>query len=351
MFALHYSSGNFYKAKDKPVDITCITSVNIHTLDTKSFNLAEFNYEKVEDREKALLNEFYDYIDKNQDSWIVHWNMNNADYGFSAIAARYRWLTGDEIPSSPGQARMIDLDSMITDIHGESFAPHPKLSSLTAMNKIGQRYWLQGAEEPARAEAGDFSAVQRSNAEKTKAIARLAELVIKGDLVTQESVGDLTFAGSRVDAVKTVETVAHRMLLIQRSLGRRHGSRNGFEVTDEYDIQDLLRSILVLFFDDVREESTTPQYAGGSSRIDFVLPDFKVAIEVKKSRDSMASKSLADELIIDRDRYAADTRIAHLICLVFDHEGRLANPRGLEKDLSRESSAAGLAVTVVIVDR
>jgi hypothetical protein len=108
---------------------------------------------------------------------------------------------------------------------------------------------------------------------------------------------------------------------------------------------------LTVFFEDVREETATPEYAAGSSRIDFLLPAFKVAIEVKKSRESMTAKSLADELIIDRDRYAKEDRVGHLICLVFDHEGRLPNPRGLESDLSRQSAAEGLAVTVKIVDR
>jgi REase_DpnII-MboI len=65
----------------------------------------------------------------------------------------------------------------------------------------------------------------------------------------------------------------------------------------------------------------------------------------------MSDRDLADELIIDRDRYHADGRVNHLICLVFDYEGRLANPRGLEKDLERASSAEGLAVTVRIYDR
>ncbi|SIL79256.1 Uncharacterised protein [Mycobacteroides abscessus subsp. abscessus] len=175
-------------------------------------------------------------------------------------------------------------------------------------------------------------------------------------LATQESVGDITFADGRIDAVKAILTVAQRMLLVERSLGRRHGNRDTIKISDEYDTQDLLRSLLVVFllvvfFEDVREEAATPEYAGGSTRIDFILPDFKVAIEVKKTRDSMTKKSLADELIIDRDRYSTDPRVGHLICLVFDHDGRLANPRGLESDLSRQSSASGLAVTVKIIDR
>lgn len=348
---IHYASGNFYLAKDRPVEVNCVSIVDLEDLSTVSFSLADFKGEGAEEREKQLLTSFYDWLGAHQDVRVVHWNMNNADYGFTAIAARYQWLLGEKSPAAFLQARMTDLDWVIQDLYGEAYVPHPKLLNLAALNKLSQRYWLKGAEEPERAANGDFAAVQRSTSEKARAIARLTRLLLEGDLITQESVGDISFADGRIDVVKTVLTVAQRMLLVERSLGRRHRGRPTISVEDEYDTQDLLRSLLVIFFEDVREETATPEYAGGSTRIDFILPDFQVAIEVKKSRDSMTPKSLADELIIDRDRYARDERVGHLICLVFDHEGRLMNPRGLESDLSRESSAAGLAVTVKIVDR
>ena len=116
-------------------------------------------------------------------------------------------------------------------------------------------------------------------------------------------------------------------------------------------MQDLLRAVLSIFFEDVREESWTPSYAGGASRIDFLIPAFELAIEVKKARSTMTAKSLADELIVDRDRYKAEQRAKHLICLVFDYDGILAGPRGLEADLAREASVEGLAVKVRIFDR
>lgn len=348
---IHYASGNFYLAKDHPVEIICISVVDIGDYNTISFSQADYNFETADERERALLIAFYEYLGARQDVRIVHWNMNNADYGYVAINARYRWLFEESPPASFPTTRMLDLDSVIEAQYGEGYAPHPKLKNLAALNKLSQRYWLQGADEPAKASTGDLAAVQRSTSEKARAVARLARLLLDGDLATQESVGDISFADGRIDAVKTVLTVAERMLLVERSLGRRHSQRSTIEIKDEYDTQDLLRSLLVIFFDDVREEAATPEYAGGSTRIDFVLPDFKVAIEVKKTRGSMTQKSLADELIIDRDRYATDTRVGHLICLVFDHDGRLANPRGLESDLSRESSASGLAVTVKIIDR
>lgn len=138
---------------------------------------------------------------------------------------------------------------------------------------------------------------------------------------------------------------------MRRSLARRFGNRPTLRVTDEHDAQDLLRSLLLVFLDDVRPESWTPTYAGGSSRVDFLLPDYRVAIELKHSRAGMTSKNLADELIVDRDRYKQLGDVSHLICLVFDYDGQLDGPRGLERDLSRQSSTEGLAVTVRIYDR
>lgn len=347
---MHYASGNFNLAKDRPVEVNCISVVGLVDMTNRAFSLAGYQGDR-DSRERQMLSDFYEWLGANQDARIIHWNMNNADYGFAAIAARYQWLFESAPPARFPQGRMADLDAIIEDLYGVHYVGHPKLRNLAALNKLNQRYWLKGAEEPERADEGDYAAVQRSTSEKARVVARLASLLFGGDLVTQESVGELSFAGGRVDAVKTVLEIAERMLLVERSLGRRHATRPTLTVNDEYDTQDLLRSLLALFFNDVREEASTPEYAGGGSRIDFVLPDFKVAIEVKKSRDSMKAKSVADELIVDRDRYAKDDRVGHLICLVFDHDGRLANPRGLESDLSQSSSTEGLAVTVKIIDR
>ena len=94
-----------------------------------------------------------------------------------------------------------------------------------------------------------------------------------------------------------------------------------------------------------------PEYAGSNSRIDFFLPDVKLAIELKHTRESLNSAKLGEELIVDRARYAERSDVRHLICLVFDYEGRLENPRGLEADISREMTDECTGVTVVIIDR
>ena len=133
---VHYASGNFYLAKDRPVEVTSISVVDLGELGTQSFSLADFKGDDAEDRERLLLAAFYEWLGAHQDVRIVHWNMNNADYGFAAIAARYEWLFEAKPPASIPQARMIDLDAVIEELYGIAYAPHPKLFNLGALNKL-----------------------------------------------------------------------------------------------------------------------------------------------------------------------------------------------------------------------
>ena len=104
---------------------------------------------------------------------------------------------------------------------------------------------------------------------------------------------------------------------------------------DEYDVQYVLRALLALEFDDVRDETWTPDYAGGSARQDFLLPWERIVLEARRTRDSLTTRRLGDELLIDIGRYAADPRVDTLVCFVYDPEHRVDNPRGFEADLSR----------------
>jgi hypothetical protein len=120
---------------------------------------------------------------------------------------------------------------------------------------------------------------------------------------------------------------------------------------DEYDDQYVVHALLALFFDDIRAEEHTPSYAAGSSRIDFLLPEHGLAIELKHSRASMSDKQLADELIIDKSRYAVHPSVTHLVALVMDLDRKLTNPRGMEKQLSESHSDSSLTVTIKILDK
>lgn len=101
-------------------------------------------------------------------------------------------------------------------------------------------------------------------------------------------------------------------------------------------MQYLLRGLLVLEFEDVRAEEWTPSYAGGASRMDFLLRRERIVIEAKHTRDGLGSKELGDELAIDIVKYRSHQNCGTLFCFVYDTDGRVKNPRGLEDDLSHD---------------
>lgn len=151
------------------------------------------------------------------------------------------------------------------------------------------------------------------------------------------------------DRLLLIERICSRFHAVVRQLQQRHDNRDTLIIKDEYDVQDLLHAILRLHFDDVRAEEWTPSYAGGSSRVDFLLKAEQIVVEVKKTRASMKSKELGEQLIIDRARYAAHPDCKTLVCFVYDPEGRIGNPVGIERDL--ESHTGMLKVRVIVAPK
>ena len=99
-------------------------------------------------------------------------------------------------------------------------------------------------------------------------------------------------------------------------------------------------------FDDVRPEEWTPSYAGGASRIDFLLPEIEAVVEIKKSRPSLGARELGEQLIVDIAKYKRHPDCRTLFCFVYDPDGRIANPRGIENDLNAKQDE--LTVRVLI---
>jgi|SRR5882724_3175064 len=149
-----------------------------------------------------------------------------------------------------------------------------------------------------------------------------------------------------IDSISLIERLCNRFHLAARQLRSRHAGRSTIEVEDEYDVQDLLHAILHLHFDDIRAEEWTPSYAGGGSRVDFLLKQEGIVIEAKKTRKGLAAKEVGEQLIIDIARYQAHPDCKCLICFVYDPEGRIANPRGIENDLNRQHEQLKVLVTI-----
>lgn len=143
-----------------------------------------------------------------------------------------------------------------------------------------------------------------------------------------------------------IGNILNRFHQVVIQLRDRYDNRETLDVADEYDVQDLLHTLLTLYCDDIRPEEWTPSYAGTSSRQDFLLKNEKIVIETKKTRKGLNNKELANELIIDIARYKAHPDCKKLVCFVYDPDSRIKNPRGFENDLSKD--ADDLSVMVYI---
>lgn len=151
------------------------------------------------------------------------------------------------------------------------------------------------------------------------------------------------------DLLTALDKVIVRFHAVAVQLRSRHSERSTLDINDEYDVQDLLHALLRIYFDDVRPEEWVPSYAGGASRTDFLLPQINAVIEVKKTRVGLNARSVGEQLIIDIAKYRRHPQCRRLICFVYDPEGRIANPAGIEADLN--NSGEGIDVTVYILPK
>lgn len=148
-------------------------------------------------------------------------------------------------------------------------------------------------------------------------------------------------------SMKKLKKILNGFDKIARQLRDRYDDRNTLEIKDEYDVQDLLHALLRLEFDDIRKEEWTPSYAGSSSRMDFLLKQEQIVLEVKKTSKRLKEKEIGDQLTIDIAHYQKHQNCKTLVCFVYDPERYIRNPKGLGNDLVAQSTPNMLVVVVV----
>lgn len=146
--------------------------------------------------------------------------------------------------------------------------------------------------------------------------------------------------------VMLVERIGRGLPRMIASLRTRDRERSPLAVDDEYDVQYLLEGILRDLFEDVRPEDPSPNRAGASTRIDFVLKREQIVVEAKMTREGLGERKVADELIEDIERYRAHPDSRTLVAIVYDPERRITNSGGLEDDLRQDSPELRVRVVV-----
>ena len=178
--------------------------------------------------------------------------------------------------------------------------------------------------------------------ERLEALVIAVETEIENGLIKDEDIpnSDISFYENMI------ENTFEKFHSCYRQVKDRHDKRPTIEIKDEYDVQDLIHVLLRLNFSDIRQEEYTPSYAGGSSRMDFLLKNIQTVIEVKMTRKNLKDKEIGEQLTLDIAKYSTHPDCKELYCFVYDPEGLIRNPKGLESDLSGNKN--GLNVKVFI---
>lgn len=154
------------------------------------------------------------------------------------------------------------------------------------------------------------------------------------------------------------DSVQELLMILLRGLRRamhplthRRKGAQPLSFSSEYDVQDLLHSMLRPWISDIRPEEFTPSYAGSSTRMDFLLPDHSLVIELKFVRDRAHGKRVGDELIVDIEHYRRHPACNNLWCVIYDPDHLLMNADGLCTDLEgvRKTKDGELMVKVLVM--
>ncbi|HEV2949717.1 MAG TPA: DUF2321 domain-containing protein [Gemmataceae bacterium] len=135
--------------------------------------------------------------------------------------------------------------------------------------------------------------------------------------------------GEASDPMANLERLLRRLPLVIRQLRSRHGNRPAFQVADERDLEDLLRCLLPVYFDDIRPESRTPSYDSGT-RTDFRLNAHGIALTIKRASSRNHEKQLGEQLQEDVSYYERESSCQVLVGFIHDPERFLHEPDTLE---------------------
>jgi hypothetical protein len=153
---IHYSCESFIDTpKGASPRITTIGIRYLNSAQTKSFSIHKYAEiqkiddekidEKYDELEKMMLIDYYDFVSKHQNYKCIHINMRDENYGFEAIARRFRVLGGT--PVDINDQNKIDFARLLVNLYGSSYIGHPRFENLYKLNRITMDGFLTGKEE------------------------------------------------------------------------------------------------------------------------------------------------------------------------------------------------------------
>lgn len=196
-YIIHYSSEGLYDdalaQQGLSPRITSIAVMHVSTRQTQTFAthaLAEelsIPKDQIESQfdqiERAILERFYKWAQDRRTSRWVHWNMRNIVFGFEHLEHRYRVLTKSDPTYIPVEVR-VNLNDVLRERYGHSYAPDPKLANLMRMNGEPDPRVMSGGEEASAFKTRDYIRMHSSTIGKVEFFRHVIGLAVAGKLKT-----------------------------------------------------------------------------------------------------------------------------------------------------------------------
>lgn len=148
------------------------------------------------------------------------------------------------------------------------------------------------------------------------------------------------------NATDVLSRILTRFPLFVGELSEKYKSSSVVFITEEKDVQYLLNGLLELYFNSVMREEPVPSKFGSSSRIDFLLKQDRIAIEVKMIRKGLGYKEVCMQLKEDKHLYIAHPGWDILICFIYDPERKIKKVQDLKIEI--EEKFDGREVKVIV---
>lgn len=136
------------------------------------------------------------------------------------------------------------------------------------------------------------------------------------------------------DTIGHLRKICSAFHRVTRQLRQRRDERPTLDVEDERDVIDLLHTLLCIEYTNIEAEEWTPTYANGATRTDLWLKEDGVVIIAKKTRQGVGVKALTHQVSVDFEQYGTHPECKLMFCFIYDPEGRIGHPKGLEADLT-----------------
>lgn len=191
-YVVHYSCESFYDEDKQAFRTGRVTSIGLRNLEDAQTHYwsiwlsAEVKMkedkidESLDELEKDVLYNYFNFIKMNSKAHYIHWNMRDVNYGFQALEHRYRVLGGT--PISISDDKKFDLARVLVSLYGRNYASHKYIDNngkehhgrmmvLAAMNNVATKDAMEGMQEANAFKDKNYKALHMSTLRKLDMLA------------------------------------------------------------------------------------------------------------------------------------------------------------------------------------